>query len=49
MGRLWYEDGKYLKKKNTFEDFVACAQHLEDVSLGGFAFGGLRGLGPGWG
>jgi protease II len=18
MGRLWYEDGKYLKKKNTF-------------------------------
>ena len=28
MGRLWYEDGKYLKKKNTFDDFVACARHL---------------------
>ncbi|GBF88888.1 oligopeptidase B [Raphidocelis subcapitata] len=30
MGRLWYEDGKYLKKKNTFTDFIACAQHLVD-------------------
>eukprot|EP00878_Enallax_costatus_P023740 GHUV01025278.1.p1 GENE.GHUV01025278.1~~GHUV01025278.1.p1 ORF type:complete len:552 (+),score=140.91 GHUV01025278.1:456-2111(+) len=28
MGRMWYEDGKYLKKKNTFLDFVACAEHL---------------------
>lgn len=28
MGRLWYEDGKFLKKKNTFLDFVACAEHL---------------------
>ena len=28
MGRRWYEDGKYLKKKNTFTDFVACAEHL---------------------
>ncbi|HXF48211.1 MAG TPA: S9 family peptidase [Verrucomicrobiae bacterium] len=28
MGRLWYEDGKLLKKKNTFTDFVACAEHL---------------------
>ena len=28
MGRQWYEDGKVLKKKNTFEDFVACAQYL---------------------
>jgi oligopeptidase B len=32
MGRLWYEDGKYLHKKNTFEDFVASAQYLVDVS-----------------
>lgn len=28
MGRQWYEDGKLLKKKNTFTDFIACAQHL---------------------
>jgi oligopeptidase B len=28
MGRQWYEDGKVLKKKNTFEDFVACAQYM---------------------
>ncbi len=28
MGRRWYEDGKLLAKKNTFTDFVACAQHL---------------------
>jgi oligopeptidase B len=30
MGRQWYEDGKVLKKKNTFTDFVACAQYLVD-------------------
>ena len=28
MGRRWYEDGKLLRKKNTFTDFVACAAHL---------------------
>jgi len=28
MGRPWYEDGKLLKKKNTFIDFVAAAEHL---------------------
>jgi len=30
MGRQWYEGGKFLKKKNTFTDFVACARHLID-------------------
>lgn len=30
MGRLWYENGKKLTKKNTFTDFVSCAQHLVD-------------------
>ena len=25
MGRKWYEDGKLLKKKNTFTDFIDCA------------------------
>jgi oligopeptidase B len=28
MGRQWYEDGRLLSKKNTFTDFVACADHL---------------------
>jgi oligopeptidase B len=28
MGRQWYEDGKLLKKKNTFNDFVDCADFL---------------------
>ena len=28
FGRPWYEDGKLLKKKNTFTDFIACAEHL---------------------
>lgn len=28
MGREWYENGKYLAKRNTFDDFVACAEHL---------------------
>ena len=28
MGRWWYEDGKLLKKKNTFTDFIDCARFL---------------------
>jgi oligopeptidase B len=28
LGRAWYEDGKLLKKKNTFTDFIACAEYL---------------------
>ncbi|MDT8392400.1 MAG: S9 family peptidase [Bacteroidales bacterium] len=28
MGRQWYEDGKLLKKKNTFTDFISCAEYL---------------------
>jgi oligopeptidase B len=30
MGRGWYENGKMLKKRNTFTDFVACARHMID-------------------
>ena len=30
MGRQWYEDGKLLKKKNTFYDFIDCANFLID-------------------
>jgi len=29
MGRHWYEDGKLLKKKNTFTDFIDCGRHLQ--------------------
>jgi oligopeptidase B len=52
MGRLWYEHGKLLEKKNTFTDFVAVAKHLVDsgltrprelVALGGSAGGLLVG------
>ena len=28
MGRMWYENGKLLKKKNTFTDFVDCTKFL---------------------
>lgn len=28
MGRQWYEDGKLLKKKNTFNDFIDCGKWL---------------------
>ena len=52
MGRLWYEHGKLLEKKNTFTDFVTVARHLVDekitqpdrlVALGGSAGGLLVG------
>ena len=52
MGRLWYERGKLLDKKNTFTDFIAAAGHLVDtgltrpenlVALGGSAGGLLMG------
>ncbi|MEM7232680.1 MAG: prolyl oligopeptidase family serine peptidase, partial [Planctomycetota bacterium] len=33
LGRSWYENGKFLYKKNTFSDFIAAAEHLID---GGF-------------
>jgi oligopeptidase B len=49
MGRAWYEDGKMLKKKNTFTDFIACAEHLikegftsrEKLAILGGSAGGL--------
>ena len=30
MGRDWYENGKLLKKKNTFYDFIDCGKYLVD-------------------
>ena len=49
LGRRWYEDGKMLHKKNTFTDFVACAEHLvgagyaspERLAIRGGSAGGL--------
>jgi oligopeptidase B len=47
MGRLWYEDGKLLKKKNTFTDFNDCAQYLVNEKYTSsdklFAMGGSAG------
>ena len=28
MGRRWYENGKFLSKRNTFTDFIASAEHM---------------------
>lgn len=47
MGRQWYEDGKLMKKKNTFTDFIDCGQYLVDNQYtsteGLFAMGGSAG------
>ena len=49
LGRYWYEAGKLLHKKNTFTDFIACADHLiaegyasaEKLAIAGGSAGGL--------
>ncbi len=28
LGRPWYDDGRLGRKRNTFTDFIACAEHL---------------------
>ena len=28
LGKPWHEDGRMLTKKNSFTDFIACAEHL---------------------
>lgn len=33
MGRAWYENGKLLKKRNTFTDFIDTARHLIDTGV----------------
>ncbi len=47
MGRWWYEDGKLLKKKNTFYDFIDCGKYLVDKKYSAkdklFAMGGSAG------
>ncbi len=49
LGRRWYREGKFLAKRNTFTDFVACAEHLvaegwttpEGLAVRGGSAGGL--------
>ena len=49
LGRHWYESGKFLHKKNTFMDFIACAEMLRDtgwaapdqIAIEGGSAGGL--------
>ena len=47
MGRHWYEDGKLLNKKNTFTDFIDCAEFLLENKYTNkdklFAMGGSAG------
>ncbi|QEO14386.1 S9 family peptidase [Agromyces intestinalis] len=33
LGRHWYEDGKKLRKKHTFTDFIACAERLIELDV----------------
>jgi len=28
LGKPWHDDGRMMKKRNTFTDFVSCAEHL---------------------
>jgi oligopeptidase B len=53
MGRAWYDDGKMLRKMNTFYDFIDCAEHViaagyttpsQLVAHGGSAGGLLMGV-----
>jgi oligopeptidase B len=30
MGKGWHDDGRMMKKRTTFTDFIACAEHLID-------------------
>jgi oligopeptidase B len=49
LGRAWYDDGKMLNKRNTFTDFIACAEYLiaegftckEKLAIMGGSAGGL--------
>jgi oligopeptidase B len=52
LGRKWYEQGKMLQKKNTFQDFISCAEYFIEkgyttpqhlYAMGGSAGGLLMG------
>ena len=34
MGKAWHDDGRMMHKKNTFTDFIACAEHLVSQGYG---------------
>ncbi len=49
LGRAWYEQGRLLHKRNSFSDFIACAEHLiaagytsrTGLAISGASAGGL--------
>lgn len=49
LGRQWYDNGKFLNKKNTFTDFITCAEYLiqtgwtgrDRLAISGGSAGGL--------
>lgn len=49
LGKRWHDDGRMMRKRNTFTDFVACAEHLvaggwgarERLVIEGASAGGL--------
>jgi len=49
LGRDWYDHGRLMHKKNTFTDFIACAEHLiaqgytapSQLTIAGGSAGGL--------
>ena len=49
LGKHWYESGKLMKKKNTFNDFIKCSEFLiknkyvsaDGLSISGGSAGGL--------
>jgi oligopeptidase B len=49
LGRRWYDEGKLLRKRNTFSDFIAAAEHLvsegytaaDRLAMSGGSAGGL--------
>jgi len=47
LGRAWYDDGKLLNKKNTFTDFIDCAEYMIKLGYTGpehvYAQGGSAG------
>jgi oligopeptidase B len=47
LGRIWYEEGKLLKKKNTFNDFIDCAETVINLAYTSsehlYAMGGSAG------
>ncbi len=47
LGRAWYDDGKMMKKRNSFTDFIAATEYLVNNRYGArdrvFALGGSAG------